>query len=407
MPVNSALSSINFKNLCLFLACAVYALLGSPTPGALGAPEIVIMSFLLFAINPGALRDLFVLRQRDSGDVTGRVLLLYGLIICTITGMISGNNTASILRDVIPFLFLFLPLFFAPASASRNYNLHFLIAGVIVIGLGFSVRSLYGAAPEDLLYLENMPTVLFSALFLIGVGMQSLMHRSRLANVAFAVCVFAMSMLPLMAMAGAHQRASFGAAAIYIALILTMFFIKNQGRTIFVTGLVAGLWYCTGMPLAEMWPVMMEKTAAVGFNMRPQEMAAVWAVVTADPLTFLFGIGWGGHFHSPAVGGVNVNFTHNFFSSFLLKTGFCGMMLAGIYVVAFLAKLSQVIRVWPVLGIAIAAPVLIDLTLYASFKSFDFGLMLLMISWAGVYLRNSSIESSIAERQCADRLLCS
>lgn len=407
MPVNSALSSINFKNLCLFLACAIYALLGSPTPGALGLPEIVIMSLLLFAFSPLALRDIFVLRQRDSGDVTGRILLIYGLIICTITGMMSGNSTASILRDIIPFLFLFLPLFFAPASASKNHNLYFLIAGVILIGIGFSARSLYGAAPEELLYLENMPTVLFSALFLMGAGIFCLMRGINAANILLVGFLFAAAMLPLMAMAAAHQRASLGAATIYIALILAIFFIKNPGRTILVTGLVSVLWYCAGMPLAEMWPVMMEKTAAVGFNMRPQEMAAVWLVVTSDPLTFLFGIGWGGHFHSPAVGGINVNFTHNFFSSFLLKTGFCGMVLAGIHVVALLAKLSQVIRVWPVLGIAIAAPVLIDLILYASFKSFDFGLMLLMISWAGVYLRNSSIESSIAERQCADRLLCS
>ncbi|MCK5374452.1 MAG: hypothetical protein KAJ40_04140, partial [Alphaproteobacteria bacterium] len=82
-----------------------------------------------------------------------------------------------------------------------------------------------------------------------------------------------------------------------------------------------------------------------------------------------------------------VNFTHNFFSSMMLKSGLIGMMLCCAYLSGLIGRLMRVISKNPVLGLAIAAPVFIDLTFYASFKSLDFGLMLLMIPSSLVYFR--------------------
>jgi hypothetical protein len=47
----------------------------------------------------------------------------------------------------------------------------------------------------------------------------------------------------------------------------------------------------------------------------------------------------------------------------------------------------------PVIGLALAAPIFIDVFLYASFKSLDFGLMLLLIPSLLIYMRFRAGES--------------
>jgi len=73
----------------------------------------------------------------------------------------------------------------------------------------------------------------------------------------------------------------------------------------------------------------------------------------------------------------------------LLKTGVCGLLLAGAYILGLLERLARVVLQNPFLELPLAAPVLIDLTLYASFKSLDFGLVLLMISATLIYSKTS------------------
>jgi hypothetical protein len=61
--------------------------------------------------------------------------------------------------------------------------------------------------------------------------------------------------------------------------------------------------------------------------------------------------------------------------------------------------LTRLMRVEPLLAAALAGPLLIDVFLYASFKSLDFGLLLLLIPlWASAAqkLRQKPEEYSIA-----------
>ncbi|MDH5723501.1 MAG: O-antigen ligase family protein, partial [Alphaproteobacteria bacterium] len=317
----------------------------------------------------------------------GQIFLIYGLVISSLTGAMQGQILWVMLRDIIPFLYLFLPLFFYPVIKQNVQFIYILTAGIIVIGLVFSLRSIF--FHEDLLYLENMPTVLLSCLLLLGGGMTFYSQGQNKLYMLAGITLFGLSSLPIIAMIETVQRASIGSVCFYL-IAISAYFLWLKPRKSFVPFLLVVMAsYVVFMTYNPQVSQFFEKNDKVGLNMRPEEFKAVWQILSADPVHFLFGTGWGGTFHSPAVANLRVNFTHNFFSSVLLKMGVCGLIFASAYIAGILERLIRVILINPVLGLAILAPVLIDLLLYASFKSLDFGLVLLMIPVSLIYLRNS------------------
>ena len=75
-----------------------------------------------------------------------------------------------------------------------------------------------------------------------------------------------------------------------------------------------------------------------------------------------------------------VNFTHNLFTSYWLKTGLIGVCLLAVYLFRLGWGWIGLLRGGPVLGVALAVPLMIDIVLYASFKSLDFGLILVILA---------------------------
>ncbi len=391
-------NSYDYRAICLFLACLIYAVLGSPTPDNIGFVEIIIGALLSLSIGIGRARDALLQPiKRRFWKSAGQVFLIYGLSVPVIVAVLSGNNIGAIFRDLLPFLFLFLPMFLLPLLRARPYYFRSTLFVILLIGILFSVRSLvmrlsggcFIFCVDELLYLENMPTVLFTCLFLIGFAMHFVMQGLSVKNLSIFVCLISLSLIPLAAMILTLQRASIGAVMIYIFILQLYYLYKSPYRAgwLMFVGFVAVM--VINISFISVFGSLWGKTQIVGLNMRPQEFATVWHIISSDILKFLFGIGWGGSFNSPAVGGLNVNFTHNFFSFLLLKMGALGIIFCIAYIAGLLERLVRIILRSPVFGLALAAPVIIDLTLYASFKSLDFGLMLLMISGSLVYLRKS------------------
>ncbi len=398
LPAQASIDSYDYRAIALFCACLIYALFGSPTPDSLGIADYVIALLLVISIGIGRARDvIFQPSKRRFWKSAGQVFLLYGLSLPMIVAVLSGHNILDIIRDVIPFLFLFMPLMLLPLLRAKPYYFRSTVVVVVLIGLLFSLRSIVMRydigcdlwCSDELLYLENMPTVLFSCLLLIGIGMQALMNGLSIRNIAIFIAVITLAVLPLMAMIVTLQRASVGAVVLYVVILLIYFLYKSpvRGINLIFIGIVTLI--VINISFMSVFAPLWQKTSVVGLNMRPQEFEAVWAVISADPWTYMFGIGWGGMFYSPAVGGLSVSFTHNFFTSMLLKCGVLGLILCIAYVWGLMERLTRVILKNIVFGLALLAPILIDLTLYASFKSFDFGLMLLMISGSLVYFRQS------------------
>lgn len=378
-----------FRFVCLSLAVVIYALSGSPTPDNPGLPEIVIGVFLVLAALP-ALPSLFG-RSGLLWFDAGRLFLFFGLSLPLVWGVVHGNDLRLILRDLIPFLFILLPLFLQGVFRARPEYSKIFTALFVFLGLVFAVRGVFENLAffaqifrgDELYYLANAASVLFAALYLWGRGVQGFMHSKSLASSGTLLVFAALAVLPLLAMAVTFQRASLGYFALYLALIFALHVYRYPLRSgaLFLIALILFV------PLAgivqDLIHALVYKTSLHGFNARGQEWAAVWQQVSRSPLSLIFGGGWGATFESPAVADIRVNFTHGFFSTALLKTGIAGLCLSALYLLGIVQILAGIIKTKPVLGLALAGPFLIDTLLYASFKSLDFGLLLLLITAAG------------------------
>lgn len=392
-----ALDYYNLRFGALLAAMAVYAFRGSPTPDDPGYIEAMIGVLLIGAVGLGPLYHLS--RLRFGGPLwhkSGQILLYYCISVPVVIGVVNGRDTGLILRDVLPFLFLMLPLFFYALLSRKGIYIHIVTAMVCFIGIAFSVRVLWPldfktilqATPSDPFYLGIAPTVLFAAIFLAGQGGRQIYRSFKAVPVLKGMALLLLSVLPLMTMMLIVQRASVGLCALAILVLLAVAFLKKPYRAMPLL-ILAALTLIAGWPyVTELFSRLAEKTALVGLNMRLQEALVVIKMISGSYWEVLFGKGWGTTIVSPAVGGVSVNFTHSLLTTYWLKTGLVGLALVFLYLLSLALQLLTVVRYHPVVALAIAMPVAIDVFLYASFKSLDFGLLLLLIPLWATYARS-------------------
>jgi O-antigen ligase len=366
--------AVSWRVVSFCLALLAYGLFGSPTPDAPGVIEAAISLLFLLSLRP----------LLPPAYLSGWVFLTYGFTACAAMGVLSGHPGDAIVRDVIPFLFLLLPLFFGGLQEDGRKALPVFVCG---IGWIFSARTLESFAgvwsgrvdgtPPDFLYLANSPEVLFSAVCLLGGGIALVLQQKRLGGLALVT----LGVVPLLAMGLMVQRASFG----FLALAAFAGFAALLWRRprVAVLVLVASLAVLGGAwdMLAAATDIMADKTRLVGLNSRVQEWEEVIRIVSQSPVTVLFGLGFGARFENPAVGGESVLYTHNLFSELWLKTGLIGVFLACVYFLDIIRRSFQNIIAPPVLVWALSGPILISSLLYASHKSLGFGLLLLVLAF--------------------------
>ncbi len=382
--------AVGIRSVLLASAIFVYAVAGSPTPDNLSAVEIFV-GLLLVLASAG-----FLFRSADESappwQIRAQMLLVYGLSVPVVAAFAAGAAPNAVLRDVIPFLFMLLPLFVQ--SPARDDAVRLLCTALVAgAGVIFAARAaayplgywLAGHKPAmaDPLYLANAPTVLFSALLLLGLAGRQLYEGAASRRLVAASFLAAVSVVPLAAMILAKQRASFVAVLIYVGALLAAAVIRRPGRAMLPLLAVFAAALAAGDIGLKIYHVMALKTEMVGANMRWQEAGAVLDRLGGNVFAALFGKGWGAQVASPAVGGETVNFTHSLLTSYWLKTGLAGLALVLAYLYELGLVLLRVLRQYPVVGMAIALPLIIDIFLYASFKSLDFGLILLLVTlWA-------------------------
>lgn len=350
----------------------------------MGAAEIATGLLLIAAAGGWQAVRAFRFAARPAWERAGQALLFYGLTVPVIAGLFNGAGASLMLRDLIPFLFFLLPLFLPPfadrrAATAAVAAAGFLFAARVMLPLLAQRSGLHLPPPSDPFYLANAPTVLFCALLLAGLAGRALYEGASAGNLLRAGALFAAALVPLAAMILITQRASIGIMILSGLFLLAAALVRNPVRTLLPL-LAAAILLWAGWDLAAaVGQDVARKTAAVGLNMRWNEARAVLDELDGSFPGALFGRGWGAAFASPATGGAVVNFTHSLITSYLLKTGLCGLALALIYLACLGLRLARLLPVRPVLAVAIAGPVLIDIFLYASFKSLDFGLVLLLI----------------------------
>lgn len=370
----------------LFLALAIvlYALFGSPTPDNPGLVEALIGGLIVLAVGIGGLRGLVDLRLERSVYLKClQVLFLCGLILPSISGVYYGNDPMLILRDVLAFAFLALPLFLAEKFAADETISRLLPVLLAFAGIAFALRTLMPAfnvwiSPDELLYLSNSPLALFAAAFLTGILWKNLMTKTRHSFFAVAGCLAGVGVL-LAAMLLDVQRATIGAVLLTLVFLAALSFVQSPRRAVLPIVMLVLLVALLYPLVSDTIEVMAEKTASVGLNMRSQEAMAVFNSISASPESLFTGRGWGSVFASPAVAGLDVNYTHSFLTTMALKGGLIMFVLSVLMVLAALYQIFLIFQRDKAAGLALFWPLVIPVLLYASHKSFDFGLLLLLI----------------------------
>jgi len=381
---SSNILTLPVQALGLFCAVILYGLFGSPTPDHPGWPELVIGVLLLVSTGMGSINRLRAFRRGENAFLLSlHILFFVGLIVPTVTGALRGNDTNLMLRDVLAFLFLCLPLFILHPF-ERDERAEKLLPWVLVFaGLMFAIRTLLPAfniwiADGELLYLSNSPLVLFAALYLTAM-LWGLYTNLTLRKFLISLIPLAVIAVILAAMLLDVQRATVAAIAVTLAAFWLTTLTKTPRRVIIPTILAIALGSAIYPWLTDTAGAIYKKTSEVGLNSRVQELQAVIHTVTADPVLFFFGTGWGGAFADPAVGLLDVNYTHSLLTTMFLKGGVVLLTLA---VFVCLTGLKQIVLIFQQdsrRALTVFWPFIIPIFLYASHKSLDFGLLLLLI----------------------------
>lgn len=378
-----------FRPLAVFslcLALTVYALAGSPTPDNPGMVEA--LTGLLLAVSVLAAlsssRRPVVFQERDPYRKSLIVFLGTGLVLPAIAGACFGNDRMLMLRDILAFSFLALPVVFGDIFADGKRDGAVLRSLAVFAGVAFCVRTLVPAfnvwIPQgELLYLSNSPLSLFAAVYLAGRFWTSLEHPSWRNLVIASGCLCGLGII-MAAMMLDVQRATVGAVWVtwgVLAVHTLLFRPRRLFWPVLLTGAACFLFYPL---LAGALEAMALKTSQVGLNARLAEAEAVYRALAGHPVALVTGLGWGASFASPAVGGLPVNFTHSLLTTMALKGGLILFALTGAVVLAALYRIFLVFQQDRVGGMALFWAFSIPVFLYASHKSLDFGLVLLMIA---------------------------
>ncbi len=379
---------------CFFYAAVlIYGAAGSPTPDNPGWPELLIAVFLLLSVGVAGVRDAFSFSKSASPFLQAmRFLFFMGLVFPLLVGAWHGNDRGLMLRDMAAFLFLGLPLFLSARIAADNAARFWMAPVFILAGFFFAVRTLMPAfnvwIPDgELLYLSNSPLTLFAGLCLAAALWRYLQPPFAPLRYGRAAFSGAMLCVILAAMLLDVQRATIGAVLVTLCVLMLDGIMRTPRRAILPVVIIIAC-ACIIYPLLDgILQAMAAKTAAVGLNARSAEAAAVLEAVRGSPGGFFTGLGWGAVFGSPAVAGLEVNYTHSLLTTLFLKGGLIVLVPALIMAVCAFYEIFLIFQKDRGRGLALFWPFAIPLLLYASHKSLDYGLLLLALGVWSVGLR--------------------
>lgn len=372
----------------LALVALAYGGFGSPTPDAPGLVEAVVGLGLILAC--GLTRPVVALSGALIADPASRLTMRVGAAclmvlagVPTLTGLVAGHQAALMLRDLLPLLFLFLPVLLMPGEPDRQRRL--LALALALIGAAFALRHLWlvglristaDGANDGFLYLANSPAVPFAAL---AGGMLVLQPDGRAWQ---RLLGGAMGVIGVLVLLLTLQRAALAGVALGLAGMLALRLAGSARLAVLVPVIGGALLLLFAEPLAAALGLVVDKSRAVGSNARLAEAAVILSLAVADPWRFLLGAGWGAEFASPAVGGMRVGYTHGFATYLLFKAGLVGLVAGTLYVAALALAALRAMGAHPMLMLAAIPPVLGALTVYTSYKYLALGLLLALITRA-------------------------
>lgn len=383
-------------SLAFITALLLYAVFSAPFPANPGLTEVLIAGLLiLFVSLPTGLVVMsgsFTLYRRYD---TVPMPLHLGFFVLMWIGLLNGGivyrwTSADILRDLIPCIYLFVPLLLLPAMNRSRLNWLSILPWLMsAMGVILSVRFYMEVriSPLDIgkmyyfdnfLYLPYDPSVTFAGVFLPIMAV----HTWKSGNVLRWIASFAMlagGFLALGSLMAVAQRAPLGLAV----LSFIVYLFASSGKSVYklLIGIIMliGASYLAQEQISSSLELLVAKQQDYGANGKTDELVAVLQETSKSVYPLLLGIGWGGLFFDPTYQ-AEVSFTHSAFTFFLLKGGLAGLLIflsyLGWITIRSFKKIS--LKFLPHM-LAAGVPIMIGLLFQPSFKTLSYGMMLTVL----------------------------
>ncbi len=419
---------IKKRDAIAFLAMAfVCGVFSSSTPDNVTLAEIFIGLILVILVGPRGFFLIFdswssALSKRAVGTayVSKTVLLsmIYLILVPSITGLVfSANELMDYVRDIIPLLYLFIPVLLLHRFRLAPSNwLIVLLLSLCLIGISYSLRHFTTTGEADIsqigsefIWGGNMdnisqdPAVIYMMAYLVAFGIAELFC----GKIHFGVIAVGLAIFPWAANIASVTRASIGLA--FATSLITVFYLlaakKMRNSLVVLCSMmllpIILLLYGDSFYLfiVNSFALLVEKNMAVGLSARDLEANVVLNNVDSIG-QFIFGTGWGGVFANPISGGGLTRYVHNSFIFFYLKGGILGLLCFIFYLGWFLRMLISIYKDLSsyrefVIFVSLLPPLLISLLLEPMYKSLSIGLVLSIIP---LLLLARSRRDTVAER---------
>lgn len=385
--------------LALVAAVVLYGVLSWPAPPEVRVVEVAIAALLVAAAGiarPWAVVSGHALHRPGAPPWEATAVMAFAALLWPplARGLALGAGMADVLRDVVPLIYLFLPVLLVPVlrragpRAATALAMALAAAGVL-FALRWWRQADWGfgavgarAMSDGARYYLNAPSVLFAgiALPLASLGLAA---RGGLWRWGMALLLLVPAALCLGALAGAVHRMALGMAVLAFAAAGAWWLRRRPWLVLgWAAAALAATLLSDGLLTGAVQQVA-EKSRLTGANTRFEEAAAVVELVGGSPWSLLIGEGWGALIANPAVGGWRVSYTHTLLSYVLLKAGLLGLAALLAYLLSLVPAALILLRGSPPMAWAVLPPLAMSLGLHTSFKYLDCGLLLTLLVLAG------------------------
>jgi hypothetical protein len=433
MPFLKLTANTILKEYLFIAALLLYSTISSPFPKDIGIPELIVGLCIIFSIDyPYTFisynqKGLF---EKFNFVILFQIILLTLVLVPSITSIVNIVNTKFTLkgysRDIIPLMYLFIPLFYFKLIFPFNFKWKYLLPWIISLnGSILSIRYFWviykenGLAPflnighssygDSLLYLSYDSSVHYSSIFFLSYSAWMFFERKFLLS-SITFLGGAISFLSNFIVA---QRTPTFLTLIFVSIFLMVLLSKHLKKSIvFILLIIASIFllaYIINPSEAfsifdtnnfSIFSKLLEKQEKFGINAKDQELYTVIDLVFSSYFRTLFGIGWGTTFKDPIIPDEELSFTHSGVTYFLLKTGLVGLLFFISYIIlvfkAFFGEHSRELRdlhrgpitntkydflrdFKALVFFSSLSPIIIGLFFQVSYKTLSFGVVLLSL----------------------------
>ncbi len=387
---------LKIKYLTIALAMICYSVFSVSAPEKYNLPELIIAicltAFAVFNIK-GTI--LFIFKKENKQELIlfiTAVLLSAGLLI---VGIINKHSYFDILRDLIPFFYLFFPILVFSLINENQIIWRKLIISLLVFS-AFVMSLRYWTYPESILaelgrnYLPFgkgqfvfEPCTIFSSTLLLTFPVMKSTGLKRIYDIALRILMFAGGLFVLSLSVAAIMRGQIILIILSLCIVVIYKITTLEGKSRNISALVLIISILLILLIFSKEIIYFTKIIAfkfqyAGLNGKDEEAISVINQAVSDPLTLILGKGWGATFLNPVTGSSEyTRYTHNIFTYFLLKGGIAGVLLTGIYVVWIISLLIKVFRKkdLPVF-LAVGNTLIIHFLLEGGYKLLSIGLII-------------------------------